>query len=97
MGRELDRDAVVDIAPLGVVVELLGNEGDPRHKSERVGKVCELEGAGQTVFCFGPRHRMLLRITDQRRAQCALKRTGRRELGGICLVYGGDSIRRSRI
>ena len=49
MGGENHLHAVVDIRPLGVVVELLRRQGDARHPAERGAEVLEVESLGDGV------------------------------------------------
>src|SRR5262245_23943502 len=41
--RQRNRHLVVDIAPLGVMSGFLGHQRYPRHETERLGKILELE------------------------------------------------------
>src|SRR5688572_3969698 len=43
VGGEQDVDLVPDVAPLGMMVGLLGLHRDPRHEAERLAEVAELE------------------------------------------------------
>ena len=51
--RQRDRHPVVDVAPLGVVVVLLGDEGDARHERERLHEVREHELARDRPAALG--------------------------------------------
>src|SRR6516165_8385193 len=43
VGRKRDIDLVVDVEPFGMVIELFGHEGGPRHEAERLIEILELE------------------------------------------------------
>jgi hypothetical protein len=54
MGTESERDFVVGVGPLGVVVHFLGDEGHAGHEREGFAEIPEHEGSGELVIFFLP-------------------------------------------
>ena len=59
MGGQLDRDAVVDVAPIRVVPARLCQQGHPAHESEGFNEIAEHELAGHPVRSQGPERPLL--------------------------------------
>src|SRR3954464_13927658 len=64
VGVQPDDDAVVDIVPVRVVIELLGFEGDPMHEAHRFAKGPELESLRQRVAFAGPSRQLAAGFRD---------------------------------
>ena len=60
MGAERKINRIVDIVPVGVVLQFFCFEGDLGHKAERLGEVLEFEGCFQFVVRFFPHDCIIL-------------------------------------
>src|SRR5258705_2199923 len=84
VAHEVDRDLVPRVAPVRMVVRLLGGQGDARHERERLGEVGEDERAMEPSVAQGPVLKARQALADLRLAELPGER--HRVLAYLCAL-----------